>query len=72
MLEIYHWLVFTGGLWFSVVGWAVGWLLGLAVAWRPWKKHRKAQQDQIALLREIRDGRSNELRDRGDEGQPRR
>lgn len=61
MTAIYHWLVFTGGLWYAVVGWAVAWLMGLAVAWRPFKKHLKhleehnrLQREQNQLLREIR------------------
>lgn len=54
MSEAYHWLVYTGGLWYAVVGWAVAWIMGLAVAWRPFKKHMKTQQEQTHLLREIK------------------
>jgi hypothetical protein len=46
----YNWLV-DNGLWKSAVGWVIGVLLGAASAWIPFKRHRKAQDQVIDLLR---------------------
>lgn len=70
-MEVYHWLVNTGGLWYSVVGWGVGWILAPLPAWHFWRKHHKAQQETISQLKELNRGQRDLLRFRGDEGQPR-
>lgn len=38
-----HWLQ-ANGFWVAVVAWSVFTTLTAAVAWLPWKRHRKAQK----------------------------
>lgn len=50
MTHVYLWLV-DQGLWKSVITWSVGVILGALVTWRPWNRHRRAQDRIIDLLR---------------------